>query len=84
MYNVKIPKDRMNIVKDAAKFEDHCPVDAICDSIPSIIEYIVELEEKIKLNATEIQKLQADKRELERKINNVRSQKFRQIKKRGK
>lgn len=84
MYNIRIPKDRKNIIEDAAKFEDFCPVDAICDSIPSILEYVVELEEKLKLNSVLIQKLQADKRDLERRINNVRSQKFRQIKKKGK
>jgi hypothetical protein len=84
MYNIRLQKDRTNIVLDAAKLEDFCPVDAICDSIPDIMLYVTELEEKVRGYRGQTQKLQADIRFLEGKVNNLKSQKFRQNKKKGK
>jgi hypothetical protein len=84
MYNLRKVKDRESIVRDANLDGDDCPVDGICDSIPDIVKVIFELEEQIKGYKGQIQKLQADNRELDRKLNNVKSQKFRYLKKKGK
>jgi len=84
MYNIRITKDRENLLKEAAKEDDNCDVDAVCDSIPDMLEYVRYIEEKNKNQKSTIQRLEAEKKELERKINNVKSQKFRQIKKKGK
>lgn len=68
-----------------AEFEgDACPVDDICDSVPQIINYIKSLDDKIRNQKNEIQRLQADLKDAERKINNLKSQKFRICKKKGK
>lgn len=84
MYNIRLDKDRKSILLDAAKLEDECPVDAVCDSIPDVILYVTELEEKVRGYRGQVQKLQADVRFLEGKVNNLKSQKFRQNKKKGK
>jgi len=83
MYNLQIPKDRENIIKAAALF-DHCPVDAICDSIPGIVLYINTLENKLDEIKTANQKLQADLDFYKNKLNNVKSQKARRMIKKGK
>lgn len=68
-----------------AEFEgDACPVDDICDSVPQIITYIKSLDDKIRTQKNDIQRLQADLRDAERRINNLKSQKFRICKKKGK
>jgi hypothetical protein len=84
MYNIRLDKDRKSILAEAAKEGDDCEVDAVCDSIPDILMYVTELEEKIRGYRGQTQKLQADVRFLENKVNNIKSQKFRQIKKKGK
>jgi predicted RNase H-like nuclease (RuvC/YqgF family) len=84
MYNIRIAKDRENFIKEAAKEDDSCDVDAICDSIPDIIAYIMELEEKVRGYRGQTQKLQSDVYDLQRKLNNLKSQKFRLAKKKGK
>jgi hypothetical protein len=61
--------------------DDACPVDDICDSIPAILDYIKILEGKIREYKSVTQKLNSDVRELERRLNNVKSQKFRILKK---
>ena len=84
MYDIRILKDRENLIKEAAKEDDSCDVDVVCDSIPDIIAYVRELEEKIRGYRGQTQKLQSDVHELNRKVNNLKSQKFRQNKKKGK
>jgi hypothetical protein len=84
MYNLRDLKQRERFIIDADKDGDACPVDAICDSIPDVVTFIRELEEKVRGYRGQVQKLEADKRDLERKVNNIKSQKFRQIKKKGK
>lgn len=84
MYNIRILKDRENLIKEAAKDDDSCDVDVVCDSIPDIIAYIRELEEKVRGYRGQTQQQQAKIQDLERKVNNIKSQKFRQIKKKGK
>lgn len=84
MYNIKNKKDRERIVIDADRDGDACPVDAICDSIPEIVNYINTLENIIKDIKTELQKANADVNFYRNKLNNVKSQKFRYLKKKGK
>lgn len=84
MYNIRIIKDRDNLLKEAAKEDENCDVDAVCDSIPDIIAYVRELEEKVRGYRGQTQKLQSDVQDLHRKVNNLKSQKFRQNKKKGK
>ena len=84
MYNIRILKDRENLIKEAAKDDDSCDVDVVCDSIPDIIAYVRELEEKVRGYRGQTQQQQAKIQDLERKVNNIKSQKFRQIKKKGK
>jgi predicted nuclease with TOPRIM domain len=84
MYNIRILKDRENLLKEAVKDDDSCDVDVVCDSIPDIIAYVTELEEKVRGYRGQTQKLQSDVQDLHRKVNNLKSQKFRQIKKKGK
>ena len=84
MYNIRLDKDRKAILTESAKEGDDCNVDAVCDSIPDVILYVAELEEKVRGYRGQTQKLQADVRFLEGKINNLKSQKFRQNKKKGK
>jgi hypothetical protein len=81
MYNLKNQKDRNSILRDADKDGDECPVDAICDSVPGILLFVKELEGKIHELNSQVQKLEADKKDLERKLNNTKSQKFRILKK---
>lgn len=84
MFNLRDTKQRNRIIIEANKDGDACPVDLICDSIPDIVLFISELEEKIRSYKNQVQKLHADIHELERKLNNVKSQKFRLAKKKGK
>lgn len=84
MYNIRITKDRINIIKDADKDGDMCPVDAICDSIPDIVKYVKSLEDIISEYKTNNQKLHADVNFYKNKLNNVRSQKARRLIKKGK
>lgn len=83
MYNIKLLKDRENLLKDASKLGDECPVDGICDSIPNILLYIESLEQTILVNKNEIQKLKSDMYFYKNKLNNVKSQKFRKIMKKS-
>jgi hypothetical protein len=84
LYDVRYPSNRIRIIDDAMKIGEECPVDDICESIPLLIQYIIDLEEKNKENKSEIQKLNASVKEYERKLNNLKSQKFRILKKKGK
>jgi hypothetical protein len=70
--------------EDAALEGDDCPVDDICDSIPAILNYLQSLEGKARDSKSTIQRLEAEKRDLERRLNNTKSQKFRIAKKKGK
>jgi septal ring factor EnvC (AmiA/AmiB activator) len=70
--------------EDAALEGDDCPVDDICDSIPAILNYLQSLEGRVRESKSTIQKLEADNRDLERRLNNTKSQKFRLAKKKGK
>lgn len=70
--------------EDAALEGDDCPVDDICDSIPAILDYLQSLEGKVRESKSTIQRLEAEKRDLERRLNNTKSQKFRIAKKKGK
>ena len=83
MYNIRDLKQRERMILEADKDGDFCDVDLICDSIPSVIEYVKELEDRIRGYKGQTQKLQADIKDLERKLNNAKSQKFRLAKKRG-
>jgi hypothetical protein len=60
---------------------ESCPVDDICDSIPTIVNYLKSLESIIRELKVTNQKQGADIKELERRLNNVKSQKFRVLKK---
>jgi hypothetical protein len=83
MYDVKNPKDRSQLLKDAANYES-CPVDAVCDSIPGIVAHVEILEARIKEDAKKIQKLEADLKDALRRNNNLNSQKVRHLKRKGK
>lgn len=68
-----------------AEFEgDACPVDDICDSVPQILAYLKTLDSTIREQKNEIQRLKAEVKDAERKINNLKSKKFRVCKKKGK
>lgn len=83
IYDIRLPTMRQKLLVDAALEGDDCPVDEVCDSIPSIIRYIVELEGKIRDYKTHNAKLSADFSDAERRINNLKSQKQRRLKKKG-
>ena len=83
MYDIKLKKDRESIIRDSADF-DNCPVDAICDSIPNILQYVQSLEQIITELKTNNQKLNADVNFYKNKLNNVKSQKARRMIKKGK
>ena len=84
MYDIKNPKDRANLRKDAMADYDNCPVDAVCDSIPSIIDYVESLERRISQLKSQNQKTEADLKDAIRRNNNLNSQKVRHLKKKGK
>ncbi len=84
IYDIQHLSNRKRILEDAALEGDDCPVDDVCDSIPLIIQFITNIEEKNRSYKSEVQRLNSLVREYERKLNNVKSQKFRQIKKKGK
>ena len=84
IYDIRLPTMRQKLLIDAALEGDDCPVDEVCDSIPSIVRYIVELEGKIRDYKNHNAKLCADLGDAERRINNLKSQKVRILKKRGK
>lgn len=84
IYDISYPTNRTRILKDALLEGDECPVDDVCDSIPLIMQFIANIEEKNRSYKSEIQRLNALVKELERKLNNVKSQKFRIAKKKGK
>lgn len=73
---------RTQLLLDAAKEGDECPVDDICDSIPVILQYVRELEEKLRNYKNFNAKLSADLLDAERRINNAKSQKSRRANKR--
>jgi hypothetical protein len=83
MYNIKNIKDRIQLLKDAADF-DNCPVDAICDSIPGIVSHVDALEAMIRELNQKNQKLDADLKDALRRNNNLNSQKVRHLKRKGK
>jgi len=70
--------------EDAALEGDDCPVDDVCDSIPAILDYLQSLEGRVRDSKSTIQRLESEKRDLERRLNNTKSQKFRIAKKKGK
>lgn len=84
IYDISYVNNRIRILQDAALEGDDCPVDDVCDSIPLIMQFIRSLEEKTHAQKTEIQRLHALVRDYERKMNNLKSQKFRITKKKGK
>ena len=84
IYDIRLNTMRQKLLADAALEGDDCPVDEVCDSIPSIVRYIAELEGKIRDYKNHNAKLSADLGEAERRINNLKSQKERRLKKRGK
>jgi hypothetical protein len=85
MYDIKNLKDRKSLLKEVgADNYDNCQVDAVCDAIPSIIQYIEYLEEMVKTVGHNNQKLNADLVDAQRRINNLNSQKARRLKKQGK
>jgi len=84
IYDISYTNNRVRIIQDAAMEGDDCPVDDVCDSIPLIMQFIANLEEKNRTQKNEIQRLGALVKEYERRVNNLKSQKFRQTKKRGK
>jgi hypothetical protein len=83
-YDISNIFHRKLILEHASMEGDGCPVDDICDSIPSIINYIMLLEEQLRSAKSERQRLQAELSDAHRKINNLKSQKFRVAKKKGK
>ncbi len=83
-YDLSNLKHRTLLLCHAEYEGDVCPVDDICDSIPQILDYLKTLDSKIRDQKNEIQRLQAKLRDAERKINNLKSQKFRICKKKGK
>jgi hypothetical protein len=84
IYDISYPNNRVRILQDAAMEGDDCPVDDVCDSIPLIMQFIANLEEKTRSQKTEIQRLNALVKDYERRMNNLKSQKFRIAKKKGK
>lgn len=84
LYDIRNIDIRQKLIEAAALEGDDCPVDDVCDSIPLIIRYIQELESSLRTYKSTNAKLSADLHDAERKINNLKSQKFRRLKKRGK
>lgn len=84
LYDIQYINNRTRLLKDAALEGDECPVDEVCDSIPMIIQFVSHLEAKLRELKNENQRLGAEVREYERKVNNLKSQKFRMTKKKGK
>lgn len=83
-YNPDNNKHMIQLYKDAALEGDDCPVDDICDSIPDLLDHLQALKGQVREYKSTIQRIEAEKRDLERRLNNTRSQKFRIAKKRGK
>ena len=84
IYDIRLDSARQRILVDASLEGEDCPVDDVCDSIPSIIRFIKELEGKIRDYKNHNAKLSADLYDAERRINNLKSQKQRRLKKKGK
>lgn len=84
IYDISYANNRVRILQDAALEGDDCPVDDVCDSIPLIMQFITNLEEKNRTQKSEIQRLNALVKDYERRMNNLKSQKFRIAKKKGK
>jgi len=77
--------NHLNLLREHAILEgDDCPVDDICDSVPAILDHIRYLEEQVRTYKKDKQYLEATVNDLKRKVNNVRSQKERRLRKRGK
>jgi hypothetical protein len=81
IYDITIPTMRQKLLNDAILEGDDCPVDDICDSIPSIIKIVNALEGKLRDYKNHNAKLSANFSDAERKINNLKSQKERRNKK---
>jgi len=77
-------KHRDLLLAHASLDGDDCPVDDLIDSIPNIISYIRSLEESVRVYKSNNQQLSSELADARRKINNIKSQKFRIAKKRGK
>ena len=84
LYDIEIINSRVKLLKHAELEGDDCPVDDICDSIPMIIRYVQQLEDKLRNYKNQNAKICADLGDAERRINNLKSQKFRITKKKGK
>jgi hypothetical protein len=84
LYDIRNTNSRQKLLQDAALEGDDCPVDEVCDSIPMILRYVQELEDKLRNYKNHNAKISADLGDAERKINNLKSQKARRLKKRGK
>lgn len=83
-YELSNQNHRTLILEHSMLEGDACPVDDICDSIPSILDYVRIIEEQLRSAKSERQRLQAELSDAHRKINNLKSQKFRICKKKGK
>ena len=78
------PNHRRLIIEHADLDGYVCPVDDICDSIPDIVEYINHQLDTLRTNRQQIQRLTAQLADAERKLKNVRGQRNRLEKKKGK
>lgn len=84
IYDIKYNTMRQKLLNDAKLEGDDCPVDDICDSIEKIIDYVKYLESQIREYKNVNMKLVSDIKDYERKINNLKGQKFRIMKKKNK
>jgi hypothetical protein len=83
-YDIRNQNSRQKLIQDSELEGDDCPVDDICDSIPLIIRYVQELEDKLRNYKNINVKISADLGDAQRKINNLKSQTHRRFKKKEK
>jgi hypothetical protein len=83
-YDLSNQNHRKLLVEHSSLEGDACPVDDICDSIPAMLDFIRMVEEQLRSAKSERQRVQAELSDAHRKINNLKSQKFRVAKKKGK
>lgn len=80
-YDPKSYKHRELLREHADLDGDECPVDDICDSIPDILDYIRSSDDRIRNLRQDNQRLAAELERALKKVNNVKSQRFRMKKK---
>lgn len=83
-YDMNNPNHRKLILEHAFLEGDDCPVDDICDSMPAIIHYIRVIDDENRKYRQENQRLEAQLKDAERKLKNVRGQRNRLEKRKGK